>query len=176
MSTLMRLAVLIMLTCVWCGQSEDRKIDHFVVLFMENQVADNFFGCMDRPGLDNIRHSRIPKDPSNTSKGFYTFNCNKEYVCARGPGNTAEPGDTVIDLFGPEQIPVKQAIGEQFGLFNRLYSSVPAASSPNHLFAQALVYALIHHELIHHKLSTIPLARAGHVGVQHRACRWCTGS
>jgi hypothetical protein len=28
------------------------KIDHFVVLFMENQASDVFSGCMDIPGLD----------------------------------------------------------------------------------------------------------------------------
>ena len=40
------------------------KIDHFVVLFMENQATDVFTGCMDRPGLDSIRNATIPKDPT----------------------------------------------------------------------------------------------------------------
>ena len=117
----------------------------------ENQAADVFHGCMDRPGLDTIRGKTIPKDPSDKTKGSYTFQCHKEYVCTEGPaydalnrsfraksdGGAAETVDTVIDAFGPDQIPVKVAIGEHFGLFNRFYSAVPAASSPNHLFAQA---------------------------------------
>ena len=28
------------------------KIDHLVVLYMENHASDNFFGCMDLPGYD----------------------------------------------------------------------------------------------------------------------------
>jgi hypothetical protein len=123
------------------------KIDHFVVLFMENQATDVFTGCMERPGLDNIRNAKIPKDPSNPSGGSYTFKCHKEYVCAEGPkyspayifGATNVTGphtesDSVVDVFGPDQIPVKVSISEQFAMFNRLYSSVPAASSPNRKF------------------------------------------
>ena len=126
------------------------KIDHFVVLFMENQATDVFAGCMDRPGLDSLKNARIPKDPTNLSLGYNTFNCHKEYICTEGPmydagmpghptgrDTQAELGaDSVIDAFGPDQIPVKVKIAEEFAFFNRLYSAVPAASSPNHLFAQ----------------------------------------
>ena len=42
----------------------------------------------------------------------------------------------MIDAFGPDQIPVKVSVAEEFAVFNRLYSSVPSASSPNHMFAQ----------------------------------------
>jgi phospholipase C len=149
------------------------KIDHFVVLFMENQASDVFSGCMDLPGLDSIRNATIPKDPTNPSGapafcvpsllrrfaarrhkvqmsdtrlsvvsagGSHTFKCQKEYICSEGPSYDAEAPadgtDDVIPAFGPEQIPVKVEIAKQFGFFNRLYTSVPAASSPNHLFAQ----------------------------------------
>ena len=30
------------------------QVDHFVVLYMENHAADQFFGCMDLPGFDGI--------------------------------------------------------------------------------------------------------------------------
>ena len=40
------------------------KIDHFIVLFMENQASDVFTGCMDKPGIDSIRNATIPKDPT----------------------------------------------------------------------------------------------------------------
>ncbi len=116
------------------------KIDHFVVLFMENQASDVFSGCMDIPGLDSIRNATIPKDPTNPAGGSHTFKCQKEYICSEGPSYDAEAPadgtDDVIPAFGPEQIPVKVEIAKQFGFFNRLYTSVPGASSPNHLFAQ----------------------------------------
>ena len=38
-----------------------------------------------------------------------------------------------IEMFSPEQLPVKSEIAKQFGVFNKLYSSVPSASTPNHL-------------------------------------------
>eukprot|EP01052_Picozoa_sp_SAG31_P001372 SAG31_NODE_47_length_30979_cov_41.708841_6_plen_492_part_00 len=105
---------------------------------------------MDRPGIDNLRNATIPKDPTKPGAGSYTFKCQKEYVCTEGPmydplrefdGNSSseldsDDSDTVIDVFGPDQIPVKVKVSEEFAFFNRLYSSVPAASSPNHLFAQ----------------------------------------
>ena len=140
-----------------------KNIDNFIVLFMvprclplhppslrsdsscrvraqENQATDVFAGCMDRPGLDSIRNATIPKDPTNPSGGSYTFKCQKEYICSEGPAYKpeaeADGTDDVIDAFGPEQIPVKVNVAEEFAYFNRLYSAVPAASSPNHLFAQ----------------------------------------
>ena len=44
---------------------------------------------------------------------------------------------TAIKMYSPEQIPIKTAIARNFGVFNKLYTSVPSASSPNHLFAQS---------------------------------------
>lgn len=98
-----------------------------------------FTGCMERPGLDNIRNATIPKDPTKPSAGNYTFKCHKEYVCTQGPkygalgptaGNDGSYSESVIDVFGPDQIPVKVKISEEFAMFNRMYSSVPAASEP----------------------------------------------
>jgi len=136
------------------------KIDHFVVLFMENQAADVFAGCMDLPGLDSLRNATIPKDPSNPGGGSYTFKCYKEYICMEGPeydpaeaARAADGTDDVVEVFGPEQIPIKVSVAKQFAYFNRLYSSVPAASSPNHLFAQTATSCGI--------VSNIPYVRRG---------------
>ena len=30
------------------------KIDHFVILFMENRAFDHLFGCHDKPGIDGV--------------------------------------------------------------------------------------------------------------------------
>jgi hypothetical protein len=35
------------------------KIDHFVVLYMENHAADNLFGCMNLPGFDGVSMLRL---------------------------------------------------------------------------------------------------------------------
>ena len=39
--------------------------------------------------------------------------------------------------FGPSQIPVKAFLARHFGVFNKLYTAAPTASSPNHLFTQS---------------------------------------
>jgi hypothetical protein len=42
-----------------------------------------------------------------------------------------------IKMFSASQIPVKAAIAVEFGVFNKLFSAVPSASNPNHMFAQS---------------------------------------
>ena len=150
--------------------SRQHKIDHFVVLYMENHAADNYFGCMGLPGFDGIEkgHS-IPVDPNDPSKGVVNVTCDGSapYVCRSGPGydtfagkfpavggsphkypysaqddkysalHGASAGGTAVTMFTPEQIPVKHAIAKEFGVFNKLYTAVPSASSPNHLFTQS---------------------------------------
>ena len=40
-------------------------------------------------------------------------------------------------MFSGEQLPVKKAVADNFGVFNNYYTSVPGFSVPNHLFAQS---------------------------------------
>ena len=42
-----------------------------------------------------------------------------------------------IELFNRSQLPVKSAIAEHFGVFNKYYTSVPSGSMPNHMFLQS---------------------------------------
>eukprot|EP00039_Didymoeca_costata_P024611 m.10831 g.10831 ORF g.10831 m.10831 type:complete len:584 (+) comp4336_c0_seq1:131-1882(+) len=108
----------------------------------------------------------LPKDPKNPSLGNVTVTCgNVPYVCPSGPSfdlyhllwnkegnadkypydeqsldnayaNGAKEGVT-ITMFGKDQLPVKQSLAENFGIFNRLFTAVPSASQPNHLFIQS---------------------------------------
>ena len=144
------------------------KIDHFVVLYMENHASDNMFGCMGLPGFDGIdKGHTLPKDPTDPSKGVFNVTCGTApYVCSGGPGydtwagkfppdgsphaypyspqddkwsalHGASEGGTAVRMYSPEQIPIKAAIAKSFGVFNHLYTAVPSASSPNHLFTQS---------------------------------------
>ena len=144
-----------------------QKIDHVVVLYMENHAADAFFGCMDLPGFDGIKGHSIPKDPTDLSKGHINITCGKGlYVCEKAPSydtfapkfnkdgnpnfypyspqgdnfsafNGASENGTAVTMFGPEQIPIKASLAHEFGVFNRLFTATPTASSPNHLFTQS---------------------------------------
>ena len=148
------------------------KVDHFVILFMENRAFDHLFGCHDKPGIDGVHGGHaVPVDPGNASKGYVNVTCGTaKLVCDPGPrmqmwaqhfnssstcagqypycgpqaqsdnfsvsGGGLKQGASV-EMFAPEQLPVKTELVEQFGLFNKYFTSTPTASTPNHLFAQS---------------------------------------
>ena len=67
------------------------KVDHMVVLFMENRAFDHIFGCMlgDKEGVDGIPSTghRIPVDPNNASAGTVNVTCGTaDLVCTGGNG------------------------------------------------------------------------------------------
>ena len=152
------------------------KVDHLIVLYMENHAADQVFGCMDLPGFDGIpaEGHQIPKVPDDPALGVVNVSCGTaDYVCKSGPtydkfthkfraedeihaqfypygGPDAqndkysyihglEAGDsaTAVRMYSPEQLPIKHALAKAFGVFNKMYTAVPSASSPNHLFTQS---------------------------------------
>ena len=53
-----------------------------------------------------------------------------------------------VRRFNATQLPVKHAVSEEFGIFNKYYSSVPSASYPNHLFAQSATSCGVHDNLL----------------------------
>jgi phospholipase C len=130
-----------------------KKIDHFVVLLLENRAADHFFGCMDLPGFDSAL---------NGTPGHIKPSCGTaKYVCPGAPGfsffspffakgaNAAKypyseqapehavAGGDAVQMFSKEQLPIKAAMAKEYGVFNKLFASVPGASMPNHLFIQS---------------------------------------
>ena len=42
-----------------------------------------------------------------------------------------------LKLFAKAQLPIKDAISQHFGVFNKLYTAVPTSSTPNHHFTQS---------------------------------------
>ncbi len=69
------------------GKKSD-KIEHFVVLFMENRTPDHFWACEDLPTGDFVKDGHfLPMDPTDPSKGGSTLKCGTAtYVCPGGPG------------------------------------------------------------------------------------------
>jgi hypothetical protein len=71
------------------GAAATKKIDHFVVLLMENRPFDQLFGCMSGEGefhsgvLDGINGTRsLPKDPLHPGAGSVNVTCGTgNYVC-----------------------------------------------------------------------------------------------
>ena len=126
--------------------SRQDKIDHFVVVFMENHAFDNMLGCFDLPGIDGIPPEGlvIEKSRGNASAGTVTLKCGTAgYICPKGPGyslfdlqfkenpyyypyseqnynNSHANGaqGEAINLFSKEQLPVKYSIAKEFGLFS----------------------------------------------------------
>ena len=127
------------------------KIEHFVVLFLENRPADHFFGCMDLPGFEGVDKAQGVKPTCGTAKyvcpgapGFSFFSPffesganSSDYPYGPQAPEHARAGGDAIEMFSAEQLPVKAALARSYGVFNKLFASVPAASMPNHLFAQS---------------------------------------
>ena len=148
-------------------EQQEKKIEHFVVLLLENHAADNTFGCMDLPGFDGIPPGgrQIPKDPSDPSKGVINVSCGSaSYVCKNGPGYDTWAGKfapgaqpytypygeqddkysalhgadgVAVQMFSGQLLPVKRAFAQHFGVFNKLFCGVPSASTPNHFMVQS---------------------------------------
>eukprot|EP01052_Picozoa_sp_SAG31_P030365 SAG31_NODE_3109_length_4665_cov_2.150022_3_plen_204_part_00 len=155
-----------------------RKIDHVVVVMLENRAFDHVLGCMaaNKPGVDGIPASgrtlkTINGSAINLSCGTAQYICTDAHWSvdqiwkpkvapgsdpSRWPYNaTGAQSDAWAvangglsseggRLFNGSQLPVKHALLEKFGLFNRWFSSVPSASSPNHFFAQSATSCGIH--------------------------------
>ena len=137
-------------------------IDHFVVLYMENQAMNRMFGCLEKDGLEGIA-SMPPLVRPNGS--IVNVTCGTgEYVCKKGGsfswldaffapgadgstypyppqsiGNAAGNGadGNAVQAFSSEQVPIKTALGQTYGVFNKLYTASPTMSWPNHMLTQS---------------------------------------
>ena len=57
-------------------------------------------------------------------------------MCGSHP-KTRDPKTQPIRMFNASQLPVKRAISQHFAVFNKMFTSVPGPSWPNHQFAQS---------------------------------------
>ena len=91
-----------------------------------------------------------PHGPGGGAGEFYNWTAHATFgpapVPPHGPyppptmgwfANATNGDQVVFDMFAPSQLPVKMALAKEFGLFDRFFSSVPAPSQPNHMFAQS---------------------------------------
>ena len=122
------------------------KIEHMVVLFVENRAADHIFGCMlgDHPEFDGIptradgaQWKLMPTAPGSgadcgAGESCVNVSCGTaEWVCKTGAANLT------TRMFNASQLPVKHAISQNFAIMNKMFTSVPGPSWPNHNFAQS---------------------------------------
>lgn len=156
---------------------------------MENRAYDHMFGCMDLPGADSgatMHRNRTVHVNEDGSKVEVV--CGEaSYVCNGGTGydtwagkfgqggnpslypysrqsdanSFAKGADSeAIQMFSPQQLPVKSAIAREFGVFNQLFSAVPSASTPNHLMTQSATSCGIAENIVYNqcggKTATFP--------------------
>ena len=123
---------------------QQHKINHMVVLFVENRACDHIFGCMlgDQPGFDGIptrkdgsQWKMFPAEAGTgdgPSPSMVNVSCGTaKLVCKSGTK------DLTTRMFSGDQLPIKKAISENFAVFNKMFTAVPGPSWPNHLFAQS---------------------------------------
>ena len=138
-----------------------------VVLFMENRPFDHTFGCMELPGADYVKHGTPINGSNGTAMftcGDAPYVCHGGTGFNLWSGKTEPDGNPntypyskqsdewayqngarggTIQGFGKgpdgkgNRLPIKEAVAEHFAVFNKYFSSVPSASTPNHLFAQS---------------------------------------
>lgn len=81
------------------------KVEHFVVLFMENRPFDHIFGCAtaELKGIDGLTGREFNwRDPNDHSKGRVYATCgDAPYVCEHDNDHSF-PG-TTVDIFGPNR-------------------------------------------------------------------------
>ena len=129
---------------------ENRAFDH-IVGCMDLPGADS--------AATMKRNRTLLIDPDNPSRGGVNVTCGTaNYVCDQGPpmslwsqkfppygaevakypyspqsdDNAYSQGASgnAIEMFSPDQLPVKTALAKAFGVHNKLFTSVPSASSP----------------------------------------------
>jgi phospholipase C len=143
------------------------KIEHIVVLMMENRSFDHLLGFTWNPGIDGVtpgEYSNLDKDgephavtdgaqyqgqlvndpghdfedvylqmygvPAGTPAGEPTMSGFAQSYQEHGGG----PAD-IMRCFRPDQVPVLSALGRQYAVCDRWFSSVPGPTLPNRAFA-----------------------------------------
>ena len=111
--------------------SRQQKIDHVVVLYMENHAADHYFGCMGLKGFDSVVGHTFPKDPSNPSEGNVEITCGTaNYVCRSGPGY-----DTFASKFGPGGNPHIYPYSNQSDRYSALHGAAHSGLTAVRMFS-----------------------------------------
>ena len=133
-----------LLCCLVCDVSQHSAHALRLTRAPARSAFDHFFACMDLPGADNGAPRSLFKDPRNHSAGNVSVTCGKApYVCDGGTGyDTFAPkfgpggnphlypyspqsdansglngaGSQAVEMFGPEQLPIKSAIVREFGV------------------------------------------------------------
>jgi phospholipase C len=92
------------------------------------------FMCDAAPSYDTFA-PKFPKDGTSNPHS-YPYSPQSDSYSGYSLADGAHTR-TAVRAFSPAQMPVKAAIAEHFGVFNRLFSAVPSPSIPNHLFIQS---------------------------------------
>eukprot|EP01052_Picozoa_sp_SAG31_P049368 SAG31_NODE_10775_length_1099_cov_1.680000_1_plen_170_part_01 len=101
-----------------------QKVQHFVVLLMENHAADHMFGCMNLPGYDSVVPGHaLPNDPNDPTKGTFNVTCDARpgYVCEKLANY-----DTFASKFGRGGNPYAYPYSPQHD--NNSWKTAPAAT------------------------------------------------
>ena len=130
------------------GMANLEKIDHIVVLMLENRSFDHMLGYLSLEGgrRHPVRHletTAIPDDPDHSARsvdlqvgggemnGFVaSFACTLHH---RGVQD-GDPG-RVMGYYNAADVPVYDHFARHFAVCDRWFSSVPGATWPNRLYA-----------------------------------------
>lgn len=131
-------------------------IQHLIFVMQENHTFDNYFGTY--PGADGIpANTKMPIDPANPQAGYVTpwhigettitdlshntksfelqYDSGKMDGFVSGLNTLRENGRTAMGYYDDRDIPYYWNLADHYVLFDRFFSSAPAGSFENHVFA-----------------------------------------
>jgi phospholipase C len=150
------LVVLLLAATAMCG-----KIDHFVVIMLENRAYDHMLGRLGKPGADGLTGQEYnvakgqkyfvkgtapyvsPFDPhhslSHTTQQLFGNGSHVDPAPMSGFAADHDSSGTpdfwqVMNGFTPARVPAISTLANQFALFDKYFSSLPGPTVPNRLF------------------------------------------
>ncbi len=137
------------------------KIDHIVVLMLENRSFDHMLGYLSLEGIrtdiDGLQNTMSNKDSNNNAIPVFhlkqtaftggedpchEFDCVDEQLTGPNAGfvknfEKHHPSNKglVMGYYNATEVPVFDHLAKHFVTFNRWFSSVPAATWPNRLYS-----------------------------------------
>lgn len=147
------------------GKLQDSRVQHIIVLMMENRSFDHMLGycripkvngVWDKPEFGTTQDAAAVedlKDPGHDSDDvklqLYGPNpeddpwqndpreMSKANFVKSYEGYNKEKPEAVMNCFSPDKVPVLTSLAHEFAVCNQWYSSIPGPTLPNRLYAHA---------------------------------------
>ncbi len=117
------------------------KIDHIVVLMMENRSFDNMLGWLydpDNPPPYNHKPYNLPASlPDAAPMNGYVIDFINNFVALKGHDPSYDEYKVIMECFTPQDVPVISALAHHYAVCDHWHASVPSQTFPNRAFVHS---------------------------------------